>query len=56
MNNVLLEGLVLDELIWRFRSSFLFYRFKNGIPLALVPVAASRLSELKSVQLIFTVF
>jgi hypothetical protein len=37
MNNVLLEGLAPDELIGLFRSLFSFYRFKDGIPLALVP-------------------
>ncbi len=37
MNNVLLEGLAPDELIGLFRSLFSFYRFKDGIPLVLVP-------------------
>ncbi len=37
MNNILLEGLVPGELIGLFRSLSSFYRFVDGIPLALVP-------------------
>jgi hypothetical protein len=37
MNNVLLKGLVPDELFGLFRNLFSFYRFKDGTPLALVP-------------------
>ncbi len=37
MNNILLEDLTPDEFIGLFRSLFSFYRFKDGIPLALVP-------------------
>jgi hypothetical protein len=36
MNNILLEGLAPDEPIGLFRSLSLFYRFVDGIPLALV--------------------
>jgi hypothetical protein len=37
MNNILLEGLAPDEPIGLFRSLSPFYRFVEGIPLALVP-------------------